>query len=154
MAKTVWYPQAISQPVLKEQAKLKLTGFAIERSAKQILSGRRTGRTYYVPGTKGVKYIASAPGEAPARPTGRLATSISTAWTGGVTAHNIDTPIGGAGDEVKNPGGNVSVFKSIFKVVVGTNVPAGAWLELGTSRISPRPFLRPAFEKNKHRIGR
>lgn len=39
----------------------------------QILIGDRTGRKYNVPGTK-KKYTASAPGEAPARRTGALAT--------------------------------------------------------------------------------
>ncbi len=39
----------------------------------QVLVGNRTGRTYNVPGTR-KKYTASAPGEAPARRTGALAT--------------------------------------------------------------------------------
>lgn len=36
--------------------------------------------------------------------------------------------------------------------VVGTNEEYGFYLELGTKNIAPRPFLRPALEKNKNNI--
>ena len=35
---------------------------------------------------------------------------------------------------------------------VGTNVPYGAELELGTSRTRKHPFLQPAFEANREQI--
>jgi len=35
---------------------------------------------------------------------------------------------------------------------VGTNVEYGKHLELGTEHIAPRPFLRPALEKNTAKI--
>ena len=44
------------------------------RAVQQEMTGTRTGRTYKVPGTQR-EYRASAPGEAPARRTGRTANS-------------------------------------------------------------------------------
>lgn len=35
---------------------------------------------------------------------------------------------------------------------VGTNVNYGLWLEFGTSKMKPHPFLTPAFEQNKESI--
>ena len=37
---------------------------------------------------------------------------------------------------------------------VGTNVKYGKWLEFGTRRMSPRPFMRPALERAKPHIHR
>lgn len=34
-------------------------------------------------------------------------------------------------------------------VLVGTNVEYGPYLEFGTSKIAARPWLRPAYERNK-----
>jgi hypothetical protein len=42
--------------------------------------------------------------------------------------------------------------KSKFVVVVGTNVEYGRFLELGTSTIAPRPYLRPILEKYRNSI--
>jgi len=41
-------------------------------SSQRVLDGKRSGRFYYIPGGFGRKYQASAPGEPPARRTGRL----------------------------------------------------------------------------------
>jgi HK97 gp10 family phage protein len=35
---------------------------------------------------------------------------------------------------------------------VGTNVKYGFWLEFGTSKMYPHPFMTPAFEANKESI--
>ena len=69
----------------------------------------------------GIKYPwlrvrSSAPGEAPAAQTGQLRASIT--W------------------ERWLPGLRA----------VGTNVEYGRFLELGTSRMKPRPFLRPSLD--------
>lgn len=64
------------------------------------------------------RHRASAPGDGPAVDTGRLRASI-TRETGKV--------------------GSVLVAR------VGTDVKYAKWLELGTSKMSPRPFLRPAL---------
>lgn len=48
---------------------------AVRTTVLETLSGPRSGRTYYVPGTK-KKYTASAPGEPPAQATSKLRQSI------------------------------------------------------------------------------
>ena len=39
-------------------------------------------------------------------------------------------------------------------VYVGTNVEYAPYIELGTSKMSARPYLRPAFENNRDKIQR
>ena len=41
---------------------------------------------------------------------------------------------------------------SKLKAVAGTNVKHGKFLELGTSRMAPRPFLRPTLKAERGRI--
>jgi HK97 gp10 family phage protein len=60
----------------------------------------------------------SEPGEAPHKHTGRLRASIS---------HQVD--------------------KDALKAYVGTNVKYGKWLELGTKKMAPRPFLSATVDK-------
>jgi HK97 gp10 family phage protein len=72
---------------------------------------------------KSVIHKASAPGEAPANDTGRLAGSISTYL-------------------------NSTALESI--VTAGRGLAKYAtMLEFGTRKIKPRPFMFPALEKNK-----
>jgi HK97 gp10 family phage protein len=87
---------------------------------KSILQGSKTGRVYK---RKSVIHKASAPGEAPANDTGRLAGSISTYL-------------------------NSTALESI--VTAGRGLAKYAtMLEFGTRKIKPRPFMFPALEKNK-----
>jgi len=78
-------------------------------------------------GGRGKSHIPAPPGEPPHVDTGRLRRSIT---------HEI---------EVTDKG----VIGRI-----GTNVDYGRYLELGTSRMKARPFLRPGLEKNKRKIAR
>ena len=64
----------------------------------------------------------SAPGEAPAVDTGRLRASIT---------HRVEMESG----EVVG--------------YVGTNVEYAPYLEFGTTRMKPRPFMVPAIERNR-----
>lgn len=68
---------------------------------------------------KGKEHTASAPGEAPAVDTGILMGQIDV---------KVDSPL---------------------QARVGTNNEYAEHLEFGTSRMEPRPFLAPAFEKAK-----
>jgi HK97 gp10 family phage protein len=63
-------------------------------------------------------HIAAAAGQAPNTDTGKLVASI-------------------AAEKVKDG-----------HYVVGTNLDYGAWLELGTSKMLPRPWLEPALRQN------
>ena len=67
----------------------------------------------------------SAPGEAPAVDTGRLRASIT---------HRVEMESG----EVVG--------------YVGTNVEYAPYLEFGTTRMKPRPFMVPAIERNREWI--
>lgn len=71
------------------------------------------------------RHQASAPGEAPATDTGNLASNIL-----------VDIIPGSVDIEAK----------------VISRAPYSIALEFGTKNMEPRPFMRPAFEKNKKRI--
>jgi hypothetical protein len=90
----------------------------------KTLSGNRTGRIYKVPGTQ-VTYTASAPGEPPAVQTGQLRNSVTAI--------------------VEKEGKSVKGF-------VGTELMKGLWLEKGTSKMAPRPWLKPSFDKSLERV--
>lgn len=51
-----------------------------------------------------------------------------------------------------NLSGSITHRVSNDEVVVGTNVSYGKYQELGTSRIKPHPYLKPAVVDNKSRI--
>ena len=69
---------------------------------------------------------ASAPGEAPAVDMGNLVNSIKSVPVGGVEAATL----------------------------VGTHLEKGIWLEKGTARMAPRPFMRPGADENRDEIER
>lgn len=81
-----------------------------------LTNGPRTGRVYTI---RGKKHQASAPGEAPARITGRLAKSVGYK----VTGHD--------------------------QLVVGEEAEYAAFLESGTGRMKPRPHLSIAVDQTK-----
>lgn len=86
----------------------------------------RSGRIYQVPGT-GRTYVASAPGEPPANRTG----TYLNAWDFQVEEKN-DSPVG----------------------IVGNPLLYAKWLELGTSKMAPRPALRPTVNDENQEIKR
>lgn len=87
----------------------------IENHAKRaILRGPKTGRLYR--GSKKKMHRASAPGEAPATDTGRLASSIYHRMIGADAAE------------------------------VSTDVDYAGYLEFGTRKMAPRPYLKPALD--------
>ena len=96
----------------------------VRNETLRTLSGNRTGRTYRVPGTQ-VTYTASAPGEPPAVQTGQLRNSVRD-----------------------------NVYKREKSVVgeVGTELMKGLWLEKGTRKMAPRPWLEPSFDKSLERV--
>lgn len=91
-------------------------GVEIVNNVRSLLSQPGAGRLYRVPFTSKF-HRASKPGAPPATDTGRLRSSYTF-----VQGTNRGNPF----------------------VDVGTNVEAGALLEIGTRNIRPRPHLRPA----------
>lgn len=89
---------------------------------RSIQRGGRSGAPY-------VRYqprregVASAPGEPPKTDTGRLVSSIF-----------------------------AEVLPSGLEAEVGTTIKYGKFLEFGTSKMGARPWLHPAFERQKPRI--
>jgi len=109
--------------VAKEiQGALKVSGERVRGEAlKSILQGGKTGRIY---NRGNVAHTASAPGEAPANDTGRLASSI-------VSIQDKDQVL----------------------IIAGTgSVKYATMLEFGTTNIKPRPFMLPALEKSRQWI--
>lgn len=97
---------------------------AVRTQVLETLSGPRSGRTYYVPGTRRT-YTASSPGQPPAIATSDLFKSISTS-------------VEGEGRKV------------IGKV--GTDKIQGKMTEFGTRNMAPRPWLRISFEKSLDKV--
>lgn len=87
-----------------------------------ILDTPKTGRIYR---RRGVEHRASAPGEPPASDTGRLVNSIKSDFG------KLESQLTGT-------------------VVAGTSY--AAYLEFGTSRMEPRPFMRPALANKKSEV--
>jgi hypothetical protein len=103
--------------------------FAVENRMKELLLTPGSGRLYttrFFTDHAGVvhpighrpPHRASAPGEPPASDTGRLLSSIS---------HDIRV-------------------EDTLVARVGSPLKVAEWLELGTSKMAPRPFARPALD--------
>jgi len=95
-----------------------ITNDAAEEIERLCLICEREAKTSMKGGGK--PHTPSRPGKPPHVDTGRLRASIT---------YEID--------------------RSLFSIIgrVGTNVEYGRYLELGTSRMSPRPWLRPALKR-------
>ncbi len=129
-------PEANSKIKDTAYARMVKTVHAVRNETLLTLSGERTGRVYRVPGTQRF-YIASAPGEPPAKATGRLRESV--VGTVDYEGLNIVGYVGiREGEQVPDS-----------KVTVGDYAK---WLEYGTKRMEPRPWLRPSFEKSEDKI--
>lgn len=98
---------------------------AIRNAELEVLSGQRGGRVYRKPHTKHATYTASAPGEPPARRSGKLRTR----WTCRVEAN------GGSG-------GGIQV-----RATLESRSEYAGYLQEGTSKMAPRPFKEKIEEK-------
>ena len=102
----------------------KESGITVTNRLRYILSnGPRTGRVYTI---RGRKHQASAPGEAPARLTGKLIQSVDYEVTG---HHTLEV-----GEHVLEDG------------------PIAGWLEFGTKKMAPRPHLKVAVEQTQSEV--
>lgn len=91
---------------------------AIRNVELEVLKGQRSGRVYKKPFSKAT-YTASAPGEPPARRTGNLRMH----WNGQVKSENAS-------------GGGVAIVAELE-----SQEPYAGYLENGTSKMAPRPFV-------------
>lgn len=142
---------------LDETAKKRMMEAAREVHKQTVLNltGNRSGRTYFVPGTN-KEYQASAPGEPPASMTGTLRKSVK--W--GVEGEGISL-VGYVGTDSKEGpwmefgvrGGKLITPKKgrfltwkhpIFGFLHKRSVIQG--------QILPRPWLRPTFERMEGKI--
>ena len=100
---------------------------------QSILKGPKTGRVYtiYRKNSKR-KHQSSAPGQAPANLTGNLRRSIIFEVRG-----STQLEFGVSQSSTQGQGGPRN-----------TTAEYGKFLELGTSKMEPRPFLKPAVNKN------
>jgi len=122
-------------------ANLTKAAIALKGEIKQSLRiGNKTGKT------------PSAPGEPPRSVhggqglQGRIAHEVS---GGGIIGRTVGAALSIASAIIGH-----EVDQRDLVARVGTNVLYGKFLELGTSKMAARPFIRPALEKMKYEIGR
>ncbi len=144
MAKKVkWFGKQVEAEMLGRVGKaLHASGAHLERTMKLSMK-KGTGKVYV---KKSVKHRASAEGEPPAVDLGRLRASITwqTSDGRGSTPDAKAQPNDGMGQPF-------AAFGEIV-CVVGTSVEYADDLELGTPKIRPRPFVRPALENSRGKI--
>ena len=118
------FPEKMTDAIFEE---LEDTGIRIRNQMINLMTRTpQTGRRYKK--KSGTIHIASSPGRAPAVDTGRLKNSIK-----------------------------VNVRKAQMEVETGSDLrkpPYGVFLEEGTSKMEPRPFLEPAVHTATRNIER
>lgn len=126
-----WFGKQVMDKIdQKQETALTKGAIMIVNKAKELMREPKTGKDYRGKGKKGKKRAkafktrSSAPGEAPAVQTGRLRASL--AW---------ETP------------------RKLTRLI-GSNLKKAFFLEKGTARMKPRPFLRPAYRRSRARIAR
>lgn len=149
-AQVKWYGEQVATTVKGQTAKrLARLGAEMERYIKTHFTVPGDWRPYDRPG--GRIHWSARPGLPPAVDYGRLRASITFNVSGsGVARAPIENrvPRSKADDGVGAP----PKAKGRTVLVVGTNVKYGKYLEFGSPRCAPRPFLRPTFEHFLPRI--
>jgi len=123
MAEVKWHGAKVYADILDSMDRVNnKVAMDVRSEAQMSMRGPKSGRRYKVPQYKRT-YVASAPGEAPARRTGDLNSSIQVE------------------------------FISKCHRRVGTNKEYARALELGTKRMAARPYLRPALDRAVSKVG-
>jgi HK97 gp10 family phage protein len=145
-----WYGQKVFTLATKANVKaMKIAATHVANDVKTHFTRQGSGSTVggvWRPGvgrrrTKDGKiHLASRPGQPPAIDTGVLRASIMSDVQ--VRGMNV---IGKVGPDVE---------KIAAKADVGTDVEYGLYLELGTSKMAPRPFLRPSLRRTRRDVKR
>jgi HK97 gp10 family phage protein len=133
---TKWYGKQVFTLATKENVKAMHTAaLLLERDVKTHFTLQGSGREYK---RGGITHRASTPGQPPAIDTGTLRASIMNDVS--VKAGNVTGRVGVDEDYIA------------AKAPVGTDVNYGLYLEVGTSRMSPRPYLRPALKRTRRKV--
>lgn len=109
---------------MKIRSKAARVNNALRNAELEVLKGQRSGKRYRKPDSKRT-YQASSPGESPARRTGKLRLD----WARGVEG------VTSGSDEVK------------YTAYIESQVPYAGYLEHGTSKMAPRPYVDKIKEK-------
>jgi hypothetical protein len=124
-------------------------GKSLVKESKALINKKpKSGRTYWIrKGNRRVRHRASAAGEAPAVITGNLRGSVDFKVNGSESLtfgsrRNISTVKSGIGEGFSFKGRRLQ------------NIMYPKFLELGTSRIAPRPFLSSSIKNNYRNIGK
>jgi hypothetical protein len=120
------------------------TGLSVQRTAqKKIQSGSRSGTIYYrIPGDK---YLTIRAGSTDGTPV---------AFPGGSGVHNLSLrhQASAPGEPPKTDTGglvsSIAIVLGSMKAQVGTGLDYGKYLEFGTTRMEPRPWLYPSLMEN------
>ena len=123
-----------------ERGVLTVMGLKLQRELKEILSlpqSEKHGETYMKGKNRDIPHVASAPGEPPAVDTGRLRASIHMEIEEGVRSKKTLT---------------VGSVRS--KGTGGTLVEYGDYLEFGTSKMAPRPWVSVIIARYSGDAGR
>jgi HK97 gp10 family phage protein len=142
-----WYGKDVERQILSATEKAVLAGCQLIGKDTKLSMVAGTGREYFRTKKKLI-HRASVEGQPPAPDTGRLKASITVNWTNsGLPTAKVSKPAK-EGDGISMPPTEAGKFTGR----VGTNVEYAQHLEFGTVKMGPRPFLRPAFEKNISKI--
>ena len=131
-----WHGKKVFTTITKVNVKAMIkSAQLVERYTKKHFTLQGDYRPY----KKGKKiHWSSEPGKPPAIDMGILRASIMSEVT--ESAGQVIGKVGPDGEYIAT------------RVPVGTDVDYGLYLELGTSKMEPRPFLRPALLKNQVKI--
>lgn len=118
------------EQILKElQSRGYRAANVLRNHTQKVLSGSRSGKSYRIRGSGGY-YVASAPGEPPASPTGRFRNSFTA-------------------ESRRIPNGVQAMAKSTYTV---NGYVLGNLLEDGTSKMAPRPMHDKVIEESKSEV--
>ena len=144
-------------------------GMKFQEALRKKLTGTRSGRQYHkwsgTPGSDGPLYTASAPGEAPASPTGNLRNAMGFSrpkWAGWTVSMEVGSGLGVGGDGKETPsyarrleyGGSHTTTKTVpvkFKdgwriVKAGTVITIKARPYMAPVSLEMEPVLQRLFE--------
>ena len=133
---TQWRAKEVFQKVTDANLKAMNTAvMVVERDVKTHFTLQGAGNA----SPRGDKmHYASLPGQPPAIDTGVLRSSIK-----GVVEKKALGIIGKVGPDIDYIAARADV---------GTDVEYGYYLEIGTSKIEPRPYLRPALKRTRRQV--